>query len=300
MYRTEQAVARIASAQDGVITRHQLREAGLTDRQIARRVQRGQLRRLHRGVYLVGHSAPGLRTRAWAATLACGPRAAWVSHRLAAALYGLVRAPEMAEVTVAGHNPGPKPGILIHRVASLEAADTRRTRGLPITAPARTICDLAAVESRPVVEHALQEAVVARILNEDHLLATIRRTPGRSGQALLTSILAVEAGRGFTRSAAERALMRLIAGAGLPRPEKNVLVCGQRVDFLWRAERLIVEVDGYTAHGHRSAFDRDRRRDQALVAQGWRVIRFTAVQVRDEPLMVVARTVEALGAGARA
>ncbi len=50
-----------------------------------------------------------------------------------------------------------------------------------------------------------------------------------------------------------------------------------KADFVWRRERLIVETDGYRFHGGRHAFERDRRRDQLLVAAGWRVIRITGV-----------------------
>jgi very-short-patch-repair endonuclease len=67
------------------------------------------------------------------------------------------------------------------------------------------------------------------------------------------------------------------------------------VEFLWRAERLVLEVDGHRFHGHRRAFERDRRRDQALVASGYRVIRVTWRQLVDEPLALVARIAQALG-----
>jgi very-short-patch-repair endonuclease len=58
------------------------------------------------------------------------------------------------------------------------------------------------------------------------------------------------------------------------------------VDFVWRAERLIVETDGHRTHGSRSAFERDRRRDQRLALAGWRVVRFTWRQTANDPLGV--------------
>ncbi len=57
---------------------------------------------------------------------------------------------------------------------------------------------------------------------------------------------------------------------------------------------LVVEVDGYPFHGGRAAFESDRARDATLVAAGYRVVRFTAVQLRDEPLVVIARLAAAL------
>jgi len=163
-----------------------------------------------------------------------------------------------------------------------------------LSSPARTIFDLAAAELRREVEHALQEAIVARLVTEAELRAVTDRRAERPGARLMTQILGLEQGAGFTRSEAERMLMRVVIGAGLPRPEKNVRVEGHRVDAVWRRQRLIVEVDGRNAHDHALSFERDRRRDQALLAAGWRVIRFTYIQLRDEPLRAAAALAAAL------
>ncbi len=70
------------------------------------------------------------------------------------------------------------------------------------------------------------------------------------------------------------------------------------MDFLWRAERLVVEVDGYAFHSSRNAFERDRRRDAELGAQGFRVIRVTWRQIVEEPEAVIATLAVALAAQA--
>ncbi len=90
----------------------------------------------------------------------------------------------------------------------------------------------------------------------------------------------------MTRSEAERKLLELLRDARLPPPETNARVLGYEVDFLWRAQKLVVEVDGYAFHGHRAAFERDRAKDQVLVAAGYRVIRVTWRQLEREPLVV--------------
>ncbi|MDQ6744403.1 MAG: DUF559 domain-containing protein [Actinomycetota bacterium] len=298
MQRAERLIGQIAARQDDVVSRAQLVEAGLARGEIDGRIARGQLRRRHRGIYLTGHAPPSTRTLARAALLACGEGAV-ISHGTAAALWGLAAPPVEAEVTVSGRNPGPKPGIRIHRVATLHPSEVRVLQhGLRITSPARTICDLAATSPRREVEHALQEAIVRRLLGEAQLGAVLAKAPARPGAAVMRDVLALERGPCFTRSAAERALMRILDGGGLPRPEKNVRILGQLVDALWRAPRLVVEVDGRLAHDHQLAFERDRRRHQALVAAGWRVIRLTFRQLRDEPLMVAARLAQALAAAA--
>ena len=61
-----------------------------------------------------------------------------------------------------------------------------------------------------------------------------------------------------------------------------------RPDFLWRAQRLAVELDGHAFHGTRQAFERDRRRDQQLVVAGYRVVRFSWRQVVEGQAEVVA------------
>ena len=108
--------------------------------------------------------------------------------------------------------------------------------------------------------------------------------------------MAIQTDPNLTRSEAERRALDLIRAARLPPPETNVRVCGHEVDFLWRRQRLIVEVDGYAFHSSRRSFERDRRKDQALGAQGYRVIRVTWRQLTEEPEVVVATLAAALAA----
>ncbi len=72
--------------------------------------------------------------------------------------------------------------------------------------------------------------------------------------------------------------------------------CGQqlRVDFCFRAARLVVEVDGARWHPDPR---RDRQRDNALTALGWRVLRYAWADVVHEPERVLAEIRAALAAG---
>ena len=97
-----------------------------------------------------------------------------------------------------------------------------------------------------------------------------------------------------TRSWGERRLLALVRQAGLPVPMTNRMLNGHEVDAVWADHRLIVEIDGYDFHGGRRAFETDRARDAAHVAAGYRVIRFTANQLRDEPLIVIGQLSAAL------
>ena len=53
------------------------------------------------------------------------------------------------------------------------------------------------------------------------------------------------------------------------------------MDFLWPAQRLIVELDGYASHGTRASFERDRARDRLLAVSGYRTVRVTWSQLHD-------------------
>jgi very-short-patch-repair endonuclease len=82
----------------------------------------------------------------------------------------------------------------------------------------------------------------------------------------------------------------LLARSDLPQPELNALLDlgDQKIeaDCLWRAQRLIAELDGGKTHGTRAAFDLDRERDRRLQALGWRVVRITWRQL-NEPAAVL-------------
>lgn len=291
MHDVERAVARIAGGQENVISREQLLGAGLGRGAIAHRVKAGTMRRLHWTVYLLGAAPPTQVGRAWAAALSCGPGAV-VSHRSAAELFGLL--PESGgevDVTVAGRNLAARTGIRRHRIGVMARGDVTTVRGLRVTSVARTICDLAATESATDVEHAFQEALYRRLVTPRALAAVLAREPARRGSPVIRSLISDPR---LTRSQRERLLLRLMGQAQLPSPVTNVKLHGYLVDVLWSEQRLIVEFDGWQGHGHRVAFEKDRKRDQILVAAGYRVLRVTDRQLLEEPVAVIARIAQAL------
>jgi very-short-patch-repair endonuclease len=87
--------------------------------------------------------------------------------------------------------------------------------------------------------------------------------------------------------------------AGLPQPQTNVRLGRYEADFLWAAEKVIVEVDSWRYHGNPRAFERDRRKDLALQTAGYQVIRITAKQLELEPYVIVAQIARALDRAAR-
>ena len=98
----------------------------------------------------------------------------------------------------------------------------------------------------------------------------------------------------ITRTELEERFLALILNAQLPRPEVNAIVGPYEVDFLWRAETLIVETDGAATHLTPQAFEEDRHRDAHLSMLGFRTLRFTWRQVVYEPGFVAKAIATAL------
>ncbi len=291
MQEVERAIAKIAGRQDNVIGWEQLLGAGLGRGAIAHRLRAAWMQRMHHGVYLIGPAPPTLMARGRAAAMACGADAV-VSHRSAAEMFGLLgEVGGDVDVTVVGRNPHGRPGIRLHRVQALPRHEVTKMRGIPMTTVARTIADLAATEPRNEVEHAFQEALYRKIVTDKAVAAIIRREPRRRGAPLIRAVLDDPR---MTRSEKERALLRLIEQAQLPRPLTNVNVHGYLADAYWPGEGLIVEFDGWDAHGHRLAFESNRKRDQVLLAHGIRSMRVTGRHLKDEPLGLTARIAQAL------
>jgi very-short-patch-repair endonuclease len=174
--------------------------------------------------------------------------------------------------------------------AALLAPDEVTTRdGIPVTTAARALLDLAAVLAPARLARALHEAEHHRLADPVGLAALLDRHPGRRGLAALRALLAEEAlGTQQTRSPLEDDFLAFAREHRLPRPETNVRREGLEVDVVYRGARLVVELDGRAAHATAAAFERDRARDRALAAAGWRVMRLTSRQLRDEPGAVAA------------
>lgn len=290
----EERIATLAGRQHGVVARFQLLEAGLTSGMVKRRVRAGRLQPIHRGVYLRGSLVGPLeppRARAMAAVLACGTGAV-VSHESAARLWDLLRpgrARTPIHVTVPGADRGRRPGIRPHRVAALPDIDLTVVEGIPVTAPARTLVDLAASVRPRTLEQVMARAERKQLVRVQDLEAVLARRRGRRGTRLLLELLESRDSPALTRSAAEERFLALVRKGALPEPETNLTLDRFEIDFLWRSERVVVEVDGFAHHGSRRMFENDRRRDARLASLGFRVVRVTWRQLAGESHAVLVR-----------
>jgi very-short-patch-repair endonuclease len=190
-------------------------------------------------------------------------------------------------VTTTRRGCRPKPGIDVQHVRAFAPDDITTLRGIPITSVARTLGDLATVVSPDGLERAIHEAEVLRLLDAR---AVREATRGRPGAAAARAVLA-EPSPSSTRAALEERFLALCRRGGLPLPRTNVHVqVGDglvEVDALWPRERLVVELDGAAAHHTARGFEDDRRRDAAMTACGYVVVRLTWRRVTREGSAVV-------------
>jgi very-short-patch-repair endonuclease len=210
-----------------------------------------------------------------AAVLASGKGAA-LSHESAAYLWGFLK-PEGGPVHVTSPSTAGKAlraGIVLHRSPSLrrEGEVTRRER-IPVTTPRRTIEDL---------EGAVEPRLHRRAKKQAEFMKFELKLPTDR-----------------SRSDLERDFLRFLTQHGFPRPEVNVKVAGYEVDFLWRAEKLVVETDFFAYHRGHQAFEDDHQRELDLRRAGYTVRRYTGAQLDDRPAEIVVELGEVLSARPR-
>jgi hypothetical protein len=161
----------------------------------------------------------------------------------------------------------------------------------------RTLLDCASVVPFSVLRRALSEATFRRLVTLDDVSAELRH--GHHGSAPLRAALEQHNPQlARTLSVLEERFLGLCEGERIPLPDVNATVCGLMVDALWRERRLVVELDGHAAHANPAAVERDRRRELALRAEGYQVLRYTWQQVTENSGLVAADLKALLRAGA--
>ncbi len=218
-----------------------------------------------------------------AAVLSCGP-GALLSHRSAAALWGLVARFKGVEVVIPHSAYRRRPGIRLHRRTDLGPVHRRLVDGIPVTDVVSTLVDLASCVPEWRVERAINEADRLDLVDLEDLRVAVGALPPRSGMACLRRLLGRDA---LTDSGLERKFLALARTAGLPQPETQARVSGYRVDFYWPDLRLVVEVDGWRYHRTPGEQATDHRRDQVHAAAGLTTLRFAERQIRFAPQEVV-------------
>jgi hypothetical protein len=280
----EQELGRIARSAHGVVTRAQLLSAGITPAEIKWRLRTEALLAAYPGVYRVGHRAPSLEACYMAAVLACGD-GALLCGRAAGHLFGAFK------------GAAPPPEVLTRterRVKGVKTCRSRRTdrrdatkwRGIPVTTLPRTLVDLAGVLDDDELARACHEAGVRHGTTPAQVEAVLARRANSPGAANLRRVLSGEVR--VTLSKLERRFLRLLRESGLPLPQTNRPAGGRRVDCRWADRRLTVELDSYTYHRSRYAWEQDRRREREAYARGDEFRRYTYGDVFERPARMLA------------
>jgi very-short-patch-repair endonuclease len=199
-----------------------------------------------------------------------------LSHTSAAALWGLVGARSLVDVTSPRGNQGRRRwrGIRLHR-GRLDFDDATAHDRIPVTSVARTLFDYAEVVDLQRLEYAWEEADRLKHLRLGEVERVCERGYGRHALKPIRRLLAQTAAAPRTRSPLEDRFQRFSRFYDLPLHSTNVAVLGKEVDVLWPAAKLIVELDSWEFHSHRAAFQRDRARDTKLLVAGYRTVRVT-------------------------
>jgi very-short-patch-repair endonuclease len=277
--------------QDGVLTLAQARLAGLSQDAVNRRLRSGGWQQCSQGVYFVADRPFTDAARIRAAVWGYGAHAA--ASGLAAAWWQNVTkfAPDIVEVTVPRScNGRSHPGSRVRR-RDLHSADTVVANALRVTSMPLTIIE-AAVRSRDGAK--LMDEGLQRHAELAELWATHLRNKGRYGAPAARLLL--QAAEEGTRSAAERLFARLLKQAGIDGWKVNQRVIGYEVDFFFRDAKVVIEVDGYAHHSDPEAFQRDRKKQNALALAGYQVLRFTWLDLTENVGRVIAEVKRAIKA----
>lgn len=249
-------------------------------------------RRLYRGVYADASLPDSVAVRIAGAVLLVPPTAVF-SGRTAAFLLGAgeLAEPSMpVEVTIApAERFGPVAGLRI-RQARLRDDDVRTASGRRCTTALRTALDLARHEPWTDAVPALDVLLRRGLVLPDELRTAVSSLPTARGTRRARAAVALADGR--AESPPESRVRVLLALAGIPAVPQHVVrsTTGRflaRVDLAYPDLRIAIEYDGVW-HADRDQLGRDRRRLNALVAEGWVVLHLTASDLRD-PEAVVAR-----------
>jgi len=288
----DRRIAELAERQHGIVARQQLEALGAGREAIEVRLRNDRLHRLYPGVYAVGHRTISIHGR-WMAAVLSSRSGAVASHATAAALWG-IRASAGGPIHVTTGKKSRASASIRRHYSLLPDDETTTVENIPVTTVPRTIFDMAASESLDRVESMLREAEYRQLYGRLSLPDLLRRYPGRHGtRRIRTALERVESlPSGRTRSPLEQRFLPFLRHHGLPRPRLNDwIVLGARrfqVDCHWPGTGQIVELDGWSGHGTRSAFRADRARDRALRVAGYSVTRIAWAQLEDEPEAIAA------------
>jgi Transcriptional regulator, AbiEi antitoxin len=283
---------------DEIFTRRAAMQTGISGRALTKLVRAGLVARVGRGVYRAGTGTSVADPRGIGRSMHVA-----ISHESAAAWLGadLPSAPTGLHVTASrdrGRRADCVDGVRLHR-ADLAKSDLMVVRGALVTAPLRTVLDVARsmpLQDAVAIGDSLCRLGLVTPREVEGAAVALPRGPGRPVAVEVAHLLDATAGSVF------ESISRVnlaIAGLPAPVPQLNIFTAGgqwiARVDFAWPECRLVLECDGFEFHSSREAFERDRRRWSALTRAGWRVAIVTWRDVLGEPQYLIDLVADLIG-----
>lgn len=291
--RTLRDLDRLATPRRGIASRRDLRAAGFTTAEMDHLVAKGLLTPAQRGVYRTVGTPMSIRRRLVVACLA-SEELTVASHRAALWLWRLTDDEPPIEISVVDDRHPRPPSVIVHRSRDLVPAHCTVRQGVPVTKPARTLVDVGCVVPEWAFAKAVESALHRKLITVAGLRAVIDEVAGRgrNGVGVLRSFLDERAlGDARPESMLEPLMARLCRDNGIADVEYQAeLELEGRVlrpDFLIRAAKLVIEVDGLSVHGTRAALDSDLERQNLLVTHGYQVLRYTSTHLRTPDRLAV-------------
>lgn len=287
----DERVARMSAPRSGVCGFADLRACGISHAAVRTRVASGEWKRVGRAFLTVKSAPISDEQWAWIIQLNAAPRAV-VSGVLAARLQGWDLPGHEFIVIQSSHQRMAVPAVrVVRRREPLRFIDVR---GLRLSPREQSIADLLACVSGDRANEIVDLVLQRRWLGAadfDRLLADRIEAASKGTSAWQSARQRIASG---SRSEAEQKMGVLLksAGAGTwranhPLMDEHGLVVAE-IDFADVRLRIAIEVDGRAHHSDRRAFERDRRRQNRLMIEGWLVLRFTWEQITRDPQGVIA------------
>ncbi|MGH8999020.1 MAG: hypothetical protein ACRDY7_06465 [Acidimicrobiia bacterium] len=274
------------------MTLSDVRGLELSEERIRTLVRSAYLTRVAPRVFRVNGAPDRWQARVLAECLAAGPKAL-VSHRSAAALYGLngFDVPALVDITVPrSRQPRRRTSVRLHASTDYHLADPATRQRIPLTGVARTILDLCASERNPAIRRrALDSARKLKLATWDELWACLdaHSRRGRDGIAAFRALLELRSGKSCPESGFEDEVRELLVSAGLGEPTLQHWVSTPegryRIDAAYVEPMIGIECKGRRDHFTEEAFENDPIRENALAAEGWHMFTVTWNRLRTDP-----------------
>lgn len=297
-------IKKISTAQHGVVARYQLLDSGLSNNVVRRLLRHPSLMKVALGVYTTVGSQNTWHQQAAIATLSCGRHSA-LSHESVLVLFGFLRTDwqpyrnrhhHLYQVdnihVVSNRTIRYETATSSHRSHSISKRKSFPVKsGIRHIELERAIIDCAQKLTLHELDYVVEKALQQRLISAQSLqksLDELHTAPGREKkrlQELLVHYLGSE-DAGITESVLEKRVQIILKKDLMCEytTQHEVILSGNkyRLDFAIPSHKIAIEVDGFSFHRTRTQFDDDRMRQNALVANNWKMVRVTSAFTNDQ------------------